>query len=137
MVLLICVPIQLERSNDEIKIPLFPLSERIPSFYISLLIRIIGFVRVLCIDILFIFMHAHDCVCACVCPRVCPLYCRCTGYSRCPCGPSALFRVCVQVQLLTPSLGNVIFQTQLHLNSTDDLNLARKTISGCLLSCSV
>lgn len=74
MVLLICVPIQLERSNDEIKIPLFPLSEQIPSFYISLLIRIIGFVRVLCIDILFIFMHAHDCVCVCVCVHECAHY---------------------------------------------------------------
>ena len=77
------------------------------------------------------------CVCACVCVRVCVCLwcCRCTSYSRCPCGVSALFRLCGQVQPLTPPLRSLIFQPQLHFNNTDGLNV-RKSKPGYSPKCS-
>lgn len=43
----------------------------------------------------------------------------------CPCGVSALFRHCGQVQPVTPFLRILIFQPQLHFNNTDGLNLRK------------
>ncbi len=89
--------------------------------YICVVFKLHLYVRAMCMNVSCVFMHPQVFVCVCVCLWCC----RCTGYSRCPCGLSALFRLCGQVQPLTPSFRTLIFQPQLHFNNTDALNLKK------------
>lgn len=65
-----------------------------------------------------VLVQALECVCVCLRAPM-------ADYSRCPCGQSALFRLSVQVQPVTPSLRTLIFQPQLHFNNTDAINVKK------------
>lgn len=75
----------------------------------------------------FTSFSSSICMSACGCPWVCVCArCRCKCYSRCSCGPCALFTLSRQVRRVTPSLRTLNLLTPTAQHSWRHLNMVIK-----------